>query len=99
MPSFFYICAAFYLKLRPVLARRYWSCPAYVPVSQLIYAAFRSKAKELLPPSDEFLRLGLENPLIYWNIAPSAFRLIPHRSHQISSALIGLKNVSTMEFS
>jgi hypothetical protein len=30
-----------------------WSCPAYVPVSQLIYAAFRSKAKGLLPPSDE----------------------------------------------
>jgi hypothetical protein len=36
-----------------------WSCPAYVPVSQLIYAAFRSKAKGLLPPSDECLRLGL----------------------------------------
>jgi hypothetical protein len=31
----------------------FWSCPAYVPVSQLIYAAFRSKAKGLLPPSDE----------------------------------------------
>jgi hypothetical protein len=30
-----------------------WSCPAYVPVSQLIYAAFRSKAKGLLPPRDE----------------------------------------------
>jgi len=30
-----------------------WSCPAYVPVSQLIYAAFRSNAKGLLPPSDE----------------------------------------------
>ena len=24
-----------------------WSCPAYVPVSQLIYAALRSKAKGL----------------------------------------------------
>jgi type I restriction enzyme R subunit len=36
-----------------------WSCPAYVPVSQLIYAAFRSKAKGLLPPSDECLRRGL----------------------------------------
>jgi hypothetical protein len=34
-------------------ASGYWSCPAYVPVSQLIYAAFRSKAKGLLPPSDE----------------------------------------------
>jgi transposase len=33
--------------------REGWSCPAYVPVSQLIYAAFRSKAKGLLPPSDE----------------------------------------------
>jgi hypothetical protein len=32
---------------------KFWSCPAYVPVSQLIYAAFRSKAKGLLPPSDE----------------------------------------------
>jgi hypothetical protein len=36
-----------------------WSCPAYVPVSQLIYAAFRSKAKGLLPPSDEWRRRGL----------------------------------------
>jgi hypothetical protein len=25
-----------------------WSCPAYVPVSQLTYAAFRSKAKYCL---------------------------------------------------
>jgi len=32
---------------------RDWTCHAYVPVSQLIYAAFRSKAKGLLPPSDE----------------------------------------------
>jgi hypothetical protein len=37
----------------------YWSCPAYVPVSQLIYAAFRSNAKGLLPPSDEWRRRGL----------------------------------------
>jgi hypothetical protein len=40
---------------RPLDTHSYeaWSCPAYVPVSQLIYAAFRSKAKGLLPPSDE----------------------------------------------
>jgi hypothetical protein len=38
---------------------RFWSCHAYVPVSELIYAAFRSNAKGLLPPSDECLRLGL----------------------------------------
>ena len=31
----------------------YWSCHAYVLVSELIYAAFRSNAKGLLPPSDE----------------------------------------------
>ena len=36
-----------------------WSCHAYVPVSQLIYAAFRSNAKGLLPPNDECLRRGL----------------------------------------
>ena len=36
-----------------------WSCPANVPVSQLIYAAFRSNAKGLLPPSDEWRRRGL----------------------------------------
>ena len=36
-----------------------WSCHGYVPVSQLIYAAFRSKAKGLLPPSDECRRRGL----------------------------------------
>ena len=36
-----------------------WSCPAYVPVSQLIYAALRSKAKGLFPPSEECRRLGL----------------------------------------
>jgi len=35
------------------------SCPAYVPVSQLIYAALRSKAKGLFPPSEECRRLGL----------------------------------------
>jgi len=36
-----------------------WSCHAYVPVSELIYAAFRSNAKGLLPPSDEWRRRGL----------------------------------------
>ena len=36
-----------------------WSCSAYVPVSQLIYAALRSKAKGLFPPSEECRRLGL----------------------------------------
>ena len=36
-----------------------WSCRAYVPTSQLLYAAFRSKAKGLLPPSDEWRRRGL----------------------------------------
>jgi hypothetical protein len=36
-----------------------WSCHDYVPVSQLIYAAFRSNAKGLLPPSDEWRRRGL----------------------------------------
>jgi hypothetical protein len=30
-----------------------WSCHGYVPVSQLIYAAFRSNAKGLFPRSDE----------------------------------------------
>ena len=39
--------------------RACWSCPAYVPVSQLIYAAFRSNAKGLFPPNDECRRLGL----------------------------------------
>jgi len=38
---------------------RRWTCPAYVPVSQLIYAALRLKAKGLFPPSDECRRLGL----------------------------------------
>ena len=42
-----------------VSGRLLWSCPAYVPVSQLIYAALRSKAKGLFPPSDECRRLGL----------------------------------------
>ena len=37
----------------------HWSWPAYVPASQLIYATFRSKAKGLLPPSDEWRRRGL----------------------------------------
>ena len=36
-----------------------WSCHAYVPVFQLIYAAFRSKAKGLLLPSDEWRRREL----------------------------------------
>ena len=44
---------------RAKFLQQFWSCPAYVPVSQLIYAAFRSKAKGLLPPSDECLRRGL----------------------------------------
>ena len=30
-----------------------WSCRVYIPVSELIYAAFRSNAKGLLLPSDE----------------------------------------------
>ena len=30
-----------------------WTCRVYIPVSELIYAAFRSNAKGLLPPSDE----------------------------------------------
>jgi len=42
--------------LRPC---QFWSCPAYVPVSELIYTAFRSKAKGLLPPNDEWRRRGL----------------------------------------
>jgi hypothetical protein len=50
-------------SLDPALARiavdASWSCHAYVPVSQLIYAAFRSNAKGLLPPSDEWRRRGL----------------------------------------
>ena len=36
-----------------------WSCSAYVPVSQLIYVALRSKAKGLFPPREECRRLGL----------------------------------------
>ena len=38
---------------------RSWSCPAYVPVFQLIYAAFRSNAKGLLLFSDEWRRREL----------------------------------------
>jgi hypothetical protein len=41
------------------LPEKEWSCHGYVPVSQLIYAAFRSNAKGLLPPSDEWRRRGL----------------------------------------
>ena len=37
----------------------YWTCPAYVLVSELTYAAFRSNAKGLLSPSDEWRRRGL----------------------------------------
>ena len=37
----------------------YWTCPTYVLVSHLIYAAFRSNAKGLLSPSDEWRRRGL----------------------------------------
>ena len=57
--------ATLYLLASPIcLCRKQvcdteWSCPAYVPVSQLIYAAFRSKAKGLLPPNDEWRRRGL----------------------------------------
>ena len=40
-------------------AVKVWSCHACVPVPQLIYAAFRSYAKGLLPPSDEWRRRGL----------------------------------------
>ncbi len=36
-----------------------WSCRACVPISQLIWAAFRSKAKGLLPPDDERRCRGL----------------------------------------
>jgi len=45
-------------KAMSLLGLRYavWSCRAYVPVPQLIYAAFRSNANGLLPPSDECLR-------------------------------------------
>ena len=42
-----------------VLVNPDWSCPVWVPVSQLIYAAFRSNAKGLLPPNDEWRRRGL----------------------------------------
>ena len=37
----------------------YWTCPAYVLVSELTYAAFRSNAKGLLSPSEEWRRRGL----------------------------------------
>jgi len=36
-----------------------WSCHGYVPVSQFIYAAFRSNAKGLLRSNDECRRRGL----------------------------------------
>ena len=37
----------------------YWTCPTYVLVSELTYAAFRSNAKGLLSPNDEWRRRGL----------------------------------------
>lgn len=39
--------------------KAHWSCRVYVPVSQFIWAAFRSKAKGLLPPNDECPHRGL----------------------------------------
>lgn len=36
-----------------------WSCPAYVPVSELTNVTFHSNAKGLLPPSDEWRQRGL----------------------------------------
>ena len=47
------------VRLIPPIYVKPWSCHAYVPVSELIYAAFRSNAKGLLPPSDEWRRRGL----------------------------------------
>jgi len=41
------------------MSGQHWSCSAYVPVSQLIYAALRSKAQGLFPPREECRRLGL----------------------------------------
>jgi len=46
-------------QLRQCLIVTAWSDSAYVPVSQRIYAAFRSKAKGLLPPSDDWWWRGL----------------------------------------
>jgi hypothetical protein len=43
----------YWLTEAPMQRLRPWSFPAYVLVSELIYAAFRSNAKGLLPPSDE----------------------------------------------
>lgn len=52
-------CANLTLKIACAVQTENWSCHGYVPVSQLIYAAFRSNAKGLLPPSDEWRRRGL----------------------------------------
>ena len=46
-------------QLRQCLIVTAWSDSAYVPVSQRIYAAFRSKARGLLPPSDDWWWRGL----------------------------------------
>ena len=69
---------------------------AHINASPLIYAAFRSKAKGLFLHSDECRRRGLENPLIRWNIAPSAWPIVLQQLRQISPALMDLKNVSTI---
>lgn len=43
--------------------------------------------------SDGCRRRGLLNPLIYWRIAPSAWRLLSQRLRQISPALSDVKSV------
>ena len=48
-----------FLTVAQLVADSWWSCRVYVPVSQLIYAAFRSNAKRLFPPRDECRRRGL----------------------------------------
>ncbi|SNR71735.1 hypothetical protein SAMN06265370_1183 [Puniceibacterium sediminis] len=45
-------CLAVLSRVFAAVRSLIWSCRAYVPVSQLIQAAFRSKAKGLLPPND-----------------------------------------------
>ena len=37
----------------------FWTCPVFVPLRLLTYAAFASKAKGLFQPSAECLRRGL----------------------------------------
>ncbi len=39
--------------------REYWTCPAKVPDTYLIYTATVSNARGLFPPSVECLRRGL----------------------------------------